>query len=151
MPQAAHKSDPVTPVAMRFGDDGLVPNNPTLPLLVYRGAIDVSGQKDPAARVERIFARNGWDDSWRNGIYSFTHFHSMIHEVLGVAAGRARVRFGGKAGEELEIEAGDVAVPRVDVEGVLGIPEGDPIAHGTALGGWRRANIGKAPVCARAS
>jgi len=23
MPQAAHKSDPVTPVAMRFGDDGL--------------------------------------------------------------------------------------------------------------------------------
>ena len=58
----------------------------------------------------RIFARNGWDDSWRNGIYSFTHFHSMIHEVLGVAAGRARVRFGSKAGEELEIEAGDVAV-----------------------------------------
>ncbi len=110
MPQAAHKSDPVTPVAMRFGDDGLVPNNPTLPLLVYRGAIDVSGQKDPAALVERIFARNGWDDSWRNGIYSFTHFHSMIHEALGVAAGRARVRFGGKAGEELEIEAGDVAV-----------------------------------------
>jgi len=34
----------------------------------------------------------------------------MIHEVLDVAAGRARVRFGGKAGEELEIQAGDVAV-----------------------------------------
>ena len=103
MPQAAHKSDPVTPVAMRFGDDGLVPNNPTLPLLVYRRAIDVSGQKDPAARIERIFARNGWDDSWRDGIYSFTHFHSMIHEVLGVAAGRARVRFGGKV---IQIDTG---------------------------------------------
>ncbi|HEX9323737.1 MAG TPA: hypothetical protein VF913_16705 [Xanthobacteraceae bacterium] len=110
MPQAAHKSDPVTPVTMRFGDDGTVPNNPTLPLLVYRRAIDVSGQKDPAALVERILAENGWSDSWRNGIYSFTHFHSMIHEALGVAAGRARVRFGGKSGEELEIEAGDVAV-----------------------------------------
>ena len=110
MPQAAHKTDPVTPVTKLFDDDGTVPNNPTLPFLVYRGGIDVAGQKDPAARIERIFARNGWDDSWRDGIYSFTHFHSMIHEALGVAAGRARVRFGGKAGEELEIEAGDVAV-----------------------------------------
>ena len=110
MPQAAHKTDPVTPVTKLFDDDGTVPNNPTLPFLVYRRGIDVAGQKDPAARIERIFAENGWGDSWRNGIYSFTHFHSMIHEVLGVAAGRARVRFGGKAGEELEIEAGDVAV-----------------------------------------
>jgi uncharacterized protein YjlB len=110
MPHAAHKADPVEPVAMRFEDDGTVPNNPTLPFLVYRRAIDVSGQKDPAALVERTFARNGWGDSWRDGIYSFTHFHSMIHEVLGVAAGRARVCFGGKAGEALEIEAGDVAV-----------------------------------------
>jgi uncharacterized protein YjlB len=47
---------------------------------------------------------------WRNGIYPFTHYHSRIHEALGVARGRARVRFGGKTGEELEIEAGDVAV-----------------------------------------
>jgi uncharacterized protein YjlB len=110
MPPAAHKADPVEPVAMRFADDGAVPNNPMLPLVLYRRAIDVSGQKDPAAPIERIFAQNGWGDSWRDGIYSFTHFHSMIHEVLGVAAGHARVRFGGKAGEELEIEAGDVAV-----------------------------------------
>jgi uncharacterized protein YjlB len=110
MPQAAHKTDPVTPVVTLFADDGTVPNHPTLPFLVYRRAIDVSGHKDPAAVIERSFAQNGWGDSWRDGIYSFTHFHSMIHEVLGVAAGRARVRFGGKAGEELEIEAGDVAV-----------------------------------------
>ena len=67
-------------------------------------------ESEISGEVLRIFAENGWDDSWRNGIYSFTHFHSMIHEVLGVAAGRARVRFGSKAGEELEIEAGDVAV-----------------------------------------
>jgi uncharacterized protein YjlB len=47
---------------------------------------------------------------WRNGIYPFTHYHSRIHEALGVARGRARVRFGGASGEELEIAAGDVAV-----------------------------------------
>src|ERR1700694_1035382 len=110
MPQAAHKSDPVTPVAMLFADDGVVPNHPTLPFLVYRRGIDVSGQKDPAALIERIFAQHGWDDSWRNGIYSFTHFHSMIHEALGVAAGRARVCFGAKGGNALATAAGAGAV-----------------------------------------
>ena len=110
MPQAAPAKDPVTPVTMRFADDGLVPNNPTLPFVVYRRAIDTAGRQDPAGVIERTFAKNGWGDSWRDGVYSFTHFHSMIHEVLGVAAGSARVRFGGKTGEELDIEAGDVAV-----------------------------------------
>ena len=33
---------------------------------------------------------------WRNGIYPFPHYHSQIHEVLGIARGRARVRFGGR-------------------------------------------------------
>jgi uncharacterized protein YjlB len=93
-----------------FADDGTVPNNPELPFVVYRKAIEVAGSKDPAAAIERAFAQNGWGDAWRNGIYSFTHFHSKIHEVLGVARGRARVRFGGKSGQELDIEAGDVAV-----------------------------------------
>jgi uncharacterized protein YjlB len=99
----------VEPLAFRFTDDGLVPNNPTLPFLVYRGAVDVAGP-DPAAAIERRFGTHGWGDMWRNGIYPFTHYHSRIHEALGVARGRARVRFGGKTGEELEIEAGDVAV-----------------------------------------
>jgi uncharacterized protein YjlB len=99
----------VEPLAFRFTDDGLVPNNPTLPFLVYRGAVDVA-DPDPAAAIERRFGTNGWGDMWRNGIYPFTHYHSRIHEALGVARGRARVRFGGKTGEELEIEAGDVAV-----------------------------------------
>lgn len=109
MPQAAQKT-PVEPIAMRFEDDGTVPNNPSLPFVVYRRAIDVAGHKDPAAVVERTFAQNQWGEAWRDGIYDFTHFHSMIHEVLGVATGTARVRFGGKTGQELEIAAGDVAV-----------------------------------------
>jgi len=99
----------IEPLALRFADDGLVPNNPTLPFLVYRGAVDVAG-RDPASAIERCFAANGWGDMWRNGIYPFTHYHSRIHEALGVARGHARVRFGGATGEELEVAAGDIAV-----------------------------------------
>jgi uncharacterized protein YjlB len=99
----------IEPLAFRFADDGLVPNNPSLPFLVYRGAIEVAG-RDPASAIERRFAANGWGDMWRNGIYPFTHYHSRIHEALGVAGGRARGGFGGTTGEELEIAAGDIAV-----------------------------------------
>jgi uncharacterized protein YjlB len=99
----------VEPLAFRFADDGLVPNNPTLPFLVYRAAVDVAG-RDPAGKIERRFAEHGWGDMWRNGVYPFTHYHSRIHEALGIARGYARVRFGGATGEELEIAAGDVAV-----------------------------------------
>src|SRR6266850_2827158 len=99
----------IEPAAFFFADDGAVPNN-RLPMLVYRGAIDTRG-RDPAAAIEKTFAANGWGHGlWRNGIYPLAHYHSQIHEVLGIAAGRARVRFGGRSGEELEVQAGDVAV-----------------------------------------
>ena len=47
---------------------------------------------------------------WRNGIYPYVHYHSMIHEALGIARGRAKVRFGGAHGRELDVLAGDVVV-----------------------------------------
>jgi uncharacterized protein YjlB len=98
------------PTTLRFADDGLVPNNPKFPLVLYRGAVHVADTVDPAALFEQAFARNGWGDSWRDGIYPFVHYHSMIHEVLGIARGTALVRFGGDRGREIEVAAGDVAV-----------------------------------------
>ena len=47
---------------------------------------------------------------WRNGVYDYLHYHATVHEALGVARGRALVRFGGNAGEEFDIGAGDVAI-----------------------------------------
>ncbi len=100
---------PIMPQTFHFADDGSVPNSP-LPLLVCKSAVDLSGAPDPAAVFERLFAANGWGASWRNGIYAFVHYHSSIHEVLGIARGCAEVRFGGAAGTVLTVSAGDVAV-----------------------------------------
>ena len=94
--------------AHRFAADGEIPNN-TLPLLVYPGTVDVSGA-DPAAAFERVFAGNGWGGSWRNGIFSYPHYHSTAHEVLGIARGEAEVRFGGAGGAVLSVGPGDVVV-----------------------------------------
>jgi uncharacterized protein YjlB len=98
------------PEAVLFEDDGSIPNNPLLPCLIYRRVVDLADSKSPGNTVENLFARNGWRDVWWNGIYAFVHYHSRIHEVLGVARGHAQVRLGGRSGRELEFAAGDVAV-----------------------------------------
>src|SRR5436190_19051985 len=91
----------------RFADDGTVPNS-RLPLVVYRGALPENS--DRAVACEAMFARNGWPDSWRNGIHPYHHYHSTAHEVLGIARGHARVRLGGDNGQTVELNAGDVVV-----------------------------------------
>ena len=101
-------SDDVEPLSFVFEDDGLVPNNP-MPFLFYKGAIDVDNEH-PEKTIEGLFGANGWGEMWRNGVYDYLHYHATVHEVLGVARGHARVRFGGDAGKEIEIAAGDVAI-----------------------------------------
>lgn len=98
----------IEPLSFVFEDDGLVPNNP-LPFLVYRGAVDIANDH-PEKTIEGLFGANGWGAMWRNGVYDYLHYHATVHEVLGVARGRARVRFGGDSGKQLEIMAGDVAI-----------------------------------------
>jgi uncharacterized protein YjlB len=96
------------PLAIVFADDGLVPNNP-MPFLVYRSAVGIDNAR-PEKTIEELFGANGWGDMWRNGVYDYLHYHSTVHEALGVARGSARVRFGGDKGKEFEISAGDVAI-----------------------------------------
>ena len=75
-------------LAKHLRDDGVFPNS-RLPLLVYRGAVRLP-EHDPAATFEQLFAANGREGSWRDGIYPYHHYHSTAHEVLGVYHGSAR-------------------------------------------------------------
>ena len=88
-------------------DDGIYPNNARLPLLVYQQVIELPVH-DPASRVEALFVGHHWHNSWRNGVYSFHHYHSAAHEVLGVYSGSATVQLGGDNGVTVTIKPGDV-------------------------------------------
>jgi uncharacterized protein YjlB len=105
----ARLARPRMPQLFRFRDDGETPNS-RLPLVVYRGALELDEAFDPAAVFEETFARHGWREAWRNGIYDFLHFHSATHEVLGFARGKVTIEFGGRRGRTITLHAGDVAV-----------------------------------------
>jgi uncharacterized protein YjlB len=92
-----------------FADDGNIPNNPTLPLLVYEGVLDLAGVDVASTCIER-FASNGWHGAWRNGIFSFPHYHSTAHEVLGICQGEAKVCLGGDHGLVMTVKSGDALV-----------------------------------------
>jgi uncharacterized protein YjlB len=101
---------PRKPHTVRFKDDGLVPNHPRWPLIIYRGAVNLGARHDPAAVIEDLFEANGWAETWRNGVYDYAHYHSRIHEVLGVTSGKGRVRFGGAKRRIFTLKAGDVVI-----------------------------------------
>jgi uncharacterized protein YjlB len=90
-------------------NDGVFPNNPKLPLLVYKKALNTEIQ-DLVSQVQAIFADHHWGDSWIDSIHSFHHYHSTSHEVLAICGGQARVLFGGEHGIEQTVSAGDVII-----------------------------------------
>ncbi|MFC9710804.1 cupin domain-containing protein [Paenibacillus sp. NPDC056933] len=88
-----------------FQDDGVIPNHPSLPVLLYKGiwATDSS-------RAETMLNRNGWGNSWINGVFDYHHYHSNAHEVLAVVSGFVQLILGGEKGQKVYLQTGDVVV-----------------------------------------
>jgi uncharacterized protein YjlB len=96
-----------------FGDDGSIPNNPALPVLIYKRVVTAAKPQSPeeiATWFERTWSLHGWRPAWRYGVYDFPHYHSTAHEVLGVYRGHASLRLGGSVGVTVVAEAGDMIV-----------------------------------------
>lgn len=92
-----------------FADGGDIPNNPRLPLLIYKNVISPRGEQS-AEEFEDLYAKNDWKAAWRYGVYPFPHYHSTAHEVLGVYRGHALIRLGHTVGISAHVEAGDVII-----------------------------------------
>jgi uncharacterized protein YjlB len=103
-----HELQPIEVETFALAPAGDIPNNPQLPLLIYRGVL--APELQTAGACQSLFKRNRWGGNWVNGVYDYWHFHVSGHEVLGCVAGSGQVAFGGDGGVKTEIQAGDVVV-----------------------------------------
>ncbi|HBI09061.1 MAG TPA: cupin [Franconibacter pulveris] len=87
---------------------GGVPNNP-LPLLLYRQVMPEDA-RDSAAWFEAVFDKNDWPPRWRYPVFTYTHFHTNTHEVLGIYAGEADIQLGGETGPVVHLKRGDAVL-----------------------------------------
>ncbi len=91
-----------------LNDDGIYPNS-KLPVLIYQHALNIP-LRAYYETVKEIFAVNGWANSWAGGIYSYHHYHSNTHEVLGICKGNCVLITGGPGGAVFTLSKGDVII-----------------------------------------
>jgi len=116
-----------------LNDNRIFPNN-ILPVLYYPNALQLPPLFS-ARHVKNIFQKNGWTNTWRNGIYTYHHYHSVTHEAMAIIRGKTRIQLGGDEGIELTIQKGDVLVIPAGVAHKNLGNEKDAIAIGGYPGG----------------
>jgi uncharacterized protein YjlB len=89
-------------------DNGIFPNN-RLPILYYPKVLALP-KLFPAHHVKKLFQKNNWKNNWTQGIYTYHHYHSITHEVIGVCKGETLLLLGGETGVIVFIQEGDVLV-----------------------------------------
>lgn len=93
---------------IHYPDDGTFPNN-GMPVVLLRRAFAAETSLNPAD-IEKVFHANDWVNSWRNGLFSFQHYHSTAHEALGVYSGWVKAQLGGPEGGIVTVRVGDVVI-----------------------------------------
>ncbi|SMC87669.1 cupin domain-containing protein [Pedobacter africanus] len=93
---------------LNLTDDGVIPNS-KYPVIFYHHVFTMEGEP-AAAFLEHRFAENGWSNAFRWRVYSYHHYHTNTHEVLGVYAGNALLQLGGPKGEKMHVRPGDVLI-----------------------------------------
>jgi uncharacterized protein YjlB len=90
--------------------NGLYPNNPPLPVLVYRACFPSLDHDELEMTLRGLFESNGWSGCWRGDVYDFAHYHSNTHEVIGVCSGNSFIELGGPEGPIVGVSSGDILV-----------------------------------------
>jgi uncharacterized protein YjlB len=89
-------------------DTGEFPGSP-LPVVLYKQLLRLPRIFKPAY-VKMLFGSNGWSNSWDSGVFTYHHYHSTTHEVLGFYEGSTRLQLGGENGQKIEVGKGDVLI-----------------------------------------
>ena len=119
----------VIPDEHHLKPDGAVINS-RFPLLVYRDAVAPGPDGDLEKAMKDTFIRNEWSNNWTyRGVYTYPHFHSTTHEVLGVVRGKMPLRLGGSSHSPIVFNAGDVIVVPAGVSHTS-FPDDEHLGHG---------------------
>ena len=106
-PASVASADDIEVRTLHLADDGKVPNNPDLPVVVLCGAF---GEGAAADAVRARLEANGWGGTWVWQVFPYHHYHPNAHEALAVASGHAELMLGGPEGQRVSVHAGDLLV-----------------------------------------
>jgi len=98
----------ITPQEYFVSKNGYFPGS-KFPVLHYEQALDLPAFF-PGKFVRSLFQKHNWSNNWRNGIYTFHHYHSNTHEAMAVIKGQAMILLGGMHGRNVLLKKGDVIV-----------------------------------------
>jgi uncharacterized protein YjlB len=102
------KVNKIEPESYIVESDDYFPNS-HLPVLHYARVL-VLPKLFTAVAVKNLFRANDWKNNWKQGIYTYHHYHSVTHEVLGFCKGETLLMLGGENGITLFVQEGDVLV-----------------------------------------
>ena len=96
------------PETYYISDNGIFPGN-RLPVLHYKNALKLPFLF--AARyVKTLFDKHDWTNTWRDGVYTYHHYHSNTHEAMAVIKGETALLLGGENGRQVALRKGDIIV-----------------------------------------